>query len=341
MTLQRRAWILDVGHGNSTVVEESDRVSIIDGGSGDTLLRFLYDRGITRVDTIIVSHVDADHFGGISLLLSSTDFQVGQVFVNPDPRETALWRDFVSVMIDAKGRGAEFKLELTNVNPGVLASNGIRLEVLAPSQELASKTPRGHAPDGGRMTPNTMSAVVRVWAGDSPRLLIAGDIDQAGLDSLMGDATDMGADVLVFPHHGGSPGKANPAAFAESLIRVVGAKLVIFSIGRGGSRTPHPDIVAAVMGAIDGVHIACTQLSTQCADDLPAVSSYLHTAIARGFSGNACCAGTIEVSLEDDNVYTPARSAHLEFIYQNAPNALCRRYNSRHRGMLLPGDAGE
>ena len=85
MSSQRRAWILDVGHGSSTVVEEPDHVSIIDGGKRDTLIRFLSDRGIRRIDTVIVSHVDADHLGGISLLLGSSEFQVGEVFVNPDP----------------------------------------------------------------------------------------------------------------------------------------------------------------------------------------------------------------------------------------------------------------
>ena len=78
-----RAWILDVGHGSSTVIEDPGHVSVIDGGPRDTLLRFLTDRNITRVDTVILSHADADHLEGISLLLSNTDFEVGQVFLNP------------------------------------------------------------------------------------------------------------------------------------------------------------------------------------------------------------------------------------------------------------------
>ena len=107
MTLRRKAWILDVGHGSSTVVEGTDGVSIIDGGQGDTLPRFLLDRGICQIDTIIVTHADADHIGGISLLLSNDKFQVGQVFVNPDNRETRVWDDFVSVIISAKKRGTK------------------------------------------------------------------------------------------------------------------------------------------------------------------------------------------------------------------------------------------
>ena len=324
MTLQRRAWIVDVGHGSSTVVEGPDHVSIVDGGRRDTLLRFLSERAVYRVDTVIVSHVDADHLGGISLLLGDSAFQVGEVFVNPDSRDTALWRDFISVMIDAKRRGVEFKLELTNVNPGDLELGETRLEVIAPSQELASRTPDGHSPDGRRLTSNAMSAVVRVWTGDSPRLLIAGDIDQVGLDSLICAGADIRADVLVFPHHGGLPGMSDPMTFAETLLRAVNAQLVIFSIGRGKYRTPRPEIVAAALRSSEGAHIACTQLSTYCAADLPATSTERPAVIAEGRPGNACCAGTIEVSLEDETAYKPTRVAHLEFIDRNAPTALCR-----------------
>ncbi len=323
-TLQRRAWILDVGHGNSTVVEAPGYVSVIDGGRGDTLLQFLADRGISRVDTVIVSHADADHFGGISLLLASSAFEVGEVFVNPDGRGTAIWLDFYSIMRDAKQRGTKFHLEVSDATPHELRSDGIRLEVLGPSQERLYRTVGGRAADGKRLTPNAMSAVVRVWADDSPRLLLAGDIDEAGLAGLLGRSTGIRAHALVYPHHGGLPGTSDPADFAESLATAVGAELVIFSIGRGRYGTPRPENVAAALRGAGGVHIACTQLSERCAADIPTVRSDLHAGIARGNHENVCCAGTIEISLEPKRAYAPDRATHLAFIERNAPTALCQ-----------------
>ena len=132
-----------MGHGNSAVVDGGGAISVIDGGNNDTLIRFLNHRGITRVDTVIVSHADADHFGGISLLLSDPSFEVGHVYFNPDSRETALWDDFLSVMEDAQIRGTRFSLELTDINPGVLRCGQTRLEILGPSQSLAYRTTRG------------------------------------------------------------------------------------------------------------------------------------------------------------------------------------------------------
>ena len=307
------------------MVEEPNGIFVIDGGQGATLPRFLISRGIRQVDTVIISHADADHFGGISLMLSTADFKVGQVFVNPDIRETRLWADFVSVMRSAKQRGTKFNLELSNVNPGLLSLEGVQFEVLAPSQDIAIRTADGRAPGGEQLTPNAMSAVVRVWAGDIPRLLIASDIDQVGLDNLLANNSDITADVLLFPHHGGQSGRSSPEDFAESLMGAVSAQLVVFSIGRGRYGTPRPEIVSAVLRSTKVVHIACTQLSEHCAAELPNSASDLHDASSRGAATAACCAGTIEISLEPDKSYVPARDAHLEFIRRNAPTALCRR----------------
>lgn len=325
MTSPRKAWILDVGHGSSTVVEGINGVSIIDGGQGETLPMFLISRGIWQIDTVIVTHADADHFGGISLLLSNDEFQVRRVYVNPDLRKTRLWDDFVSVMLSAKRRGTKFFLELTNANPGRLSLEGVLLEVLAPSQELAIKTVKGLAPNGQRLTANTMSAVLRVWAGDVPRLLVAGDIDQIGLDNLLENNTDVAADVLLFPHHGGLPRGSSPEDFVRSLVGAVSASLIVFSIGRGRYGTPRPEIVDAVLRNSQGTHIACTQLSDHCAAKLPNRASPLHRIFSRGEASASCCAGTIELSLETDKSYVPTRGAHIDFIRQNAPTALCRQ----------------
>ncbi len=193
-------------------------MSIVDGGRRDALVRFLLDRGITSVDSVIVSHADADHCGGISLLLADPRFQVGEVLVNPDPRQTGTWSDFLSVMRDARERGTRFRLDLNGIDAADIRCGESRLEVLAPSQDLAARTVVGSTAGGRRVGANAMSAVVRVWAGETPRLLLTGDIDQIGLDDLIDHHPELNADVLVFPHHGGLPRDADTAAFAVALL---------------------------------------------------------------------------------------------------------------------------
>ena len=320
-----KAWILDVGHGNATVIEDTDAVFVIDGGGDDTLVQFLSDKGIAHIDNVIVSHADADHFGGISLLLSDDTFEVANVYLNEDPRNTRLWNDFVSVMMDAKQRGTHFNLELNNANPGELGQGSIRLEVQAPSQELMYKTVAGRDSAGNQLTANSMSAVVRVWSDDSPRILLPADIDHQGLEYLLDDATDLQADVLVYPHHGGSARTADEGKFAQRLIEAVpSAQLVVFSISRSGPyRNPIPEHVRTVRQLLPKSHIACTQLSVHCSDELPSANSPLHHGIGKGIATYSCCAGTIEVSLSGI-AHKPDPLTHQEFIAHYAPKALCK-----------------
>ena len=323
---QPRAWILDVGHGNATVVEASDHIFIIDGGRQGALLRFLEKWKISCIDTVIISHVDADHLGGISLLLGDTNFQVKHVYINPDRRDTHLWRAFVSVMKDARERGTKFHLELNQINPGQLDGGGVQLDVLAPSQELAALTTDHLDPDGIRLDPNAMSAVVRVGTDNSSQILLTGDIDQTGLDYLMKNNACIEADILVFPHHGGHPGRSDAVSFAQTLVQAVGAQLVVFSIGRRGRhRMPLPEIVNTVRCHGQDVHIACTQLSKHCANVLPSMTDHLHAAFAQGAARHECCAGTLEISFESKKTYVPTRTAHIDFIAQHVPAALCQQ----------------
>lgn len=321
----KKVWILDVGHGNSAVVKGLGYVFVIDGGRGGTLRRFLKEQQITRVNAIIVSHADADHFGGVSVLLANSDIQVDHIYVNPDSRANKLWMDFATVMTEAQQRGTQIHLELNQASPKQLIGGGIQLDVLGPSQGLAVRTTNHLDPDGRRMAPNAMSAVVRISAGDSTRVLLPGDIDQIGLNRLLENNPSIEADVLVFPHHGGHPGQSDSATFAQTLMQAVAAKFVVFSIGRGQHNTPQPVIVDSVLRHRKGVRIACTQLSEHCASKLPNESGSLHVAVAQGSARNTCCAGTLEISLESKDTYLPTHATHIDFIDQHAPTALCRQ----------------
>lgn len=300
-------------------------MSIVDGGRRDTLVRFLLERGITRIDSVIVSHADADHCGGISLLLADARFQVGEVFVNADPRQTGTWSDFLSVMIDARARGTQFRLALNDVDAADIRCGDSRLEVLAPSQDLAARTAVGTTADGKRLDANAMSAVVRVWARESPRLLLTGDIEQIGFDDLVDHHPGLNADVLVFPHHGGLPRGADPESFAEAVFRAVDARLVVFSNSRGQYGTPRPEIVEAILRRGRDVHIACTQLSQLCAADVPELENSAEDWLPRAAISPSRCAGTLMISLAATFSYRPSRTDHSAFISDHAPTALCTR----------------
>ena len=69
--------LLDVGQGLSVVIHVGTRTLVYDTGYGEpegftqaekVLLPYLVDRGIERIDTLLVSHADRDHSGGAQIL---------------------------------------------------------------------------------------------------------------------------------------------------------------------------------------------------------------------------------------------------------------------------------
>ena len=88
-----RCTVLDVGHGNATVVELSNgQVFLVDAGAmnsgeraADVVCRFLWQRGCRELNGILISHADSDHYNSVAEILRQipvgeviTSRQVGQ-----------------------------------------------------------------------------------------------------------------------------------------------------------------------------------------------------------------------------------------------------------------------
>ena len=84
-----RCTFVAVGHGGCTVIETpSGRVIVYDAGAtgGPDVTRrhiapFLWSRGIRRIDDLILSHADLDHFNGVPQLAER--FAIGRVICTP------------------------------------------------------------------------------------------------------------------------------------------------------------------------------------------------------------------------------------------------------------------
>ena len=319
--------ILDVGHGNSAVLIDSQCVVVIDTGLGSSLLEYLLAKGITTIDSVLLSHADDDHIAGLVHLLSSRKFRIRSVHLNTDSaKKSKRWDDLLYELdsTDLKGE-PDFRTSLTRGSEAKLASTEVQIEILGPSKYLAAKGPGSTDREGRRLTSNSVSVVTRLLKDGRPIALLPGDLDGVGLDNLHSSGVEATAPIVVFPHHGGRTGSADMKAFATKLCQMTSPSMVIFSIGRGRHGTPRPDIVAAVRDELADVWIACTQLSDHCASGLPTSSpKHLNDSFAQGREGRKCCAGTIVIDLDDPGSIFPQRSNHESFIREMATTALCQ-----------------
>jgi len=186
-----RCTFLAVGHGGCTVIETADgRTILYDAGSlaGPDVTRrqiapFPWHRGVRRIDEVIISHADLDHFNGIVELLDR--FAIGQVTCTP-------------TFAEKPTPGVRFALRILHERgiPTRIVKAGDRLT--AGDVVLEALHPPAVGPDGNE---NARSLVLLVrHAGHS--ILLTGDLEGKGLQRVLGELPRHRVHVLMAPHHG-------------------------------------------------------------------------------------------------------------------------------------------
>jgi competence protein ComEC len=154
----------------------------------------LRERGSGRVDALVISHADSDHYNGGIDLVSQT------------PVGTAL---FSQHCLDFEQEGVPelfeelvhrgTSLRMIQAGDRLLLDPEVTVEVLHPTPSVDD------AHD------NANSVVLRItYAGKT--LLLTGDLERQGSTQLQQDPLEP-IDLLLAPHHGGK--SANTAAFAQ------------------------------------------------------------------------------------------------------------------------------
>jgi beta-lactamase superfamily II metal-dependent hydrolase len=321
--------ILDVGHGGCAILRDANSVVIIDCPPSATLMETLDHFKIREISSMLISHADSDHIGGLTSLISNRKIRIHNLFLNPDAlKETEVWEDLRFVVRDARKRGLiKVHTMLTTEQTGQIDTGQVKIEILAPSPELAMSGAGGRDLQGKRLSSNSMSVVVGLIHNAHRVAMLPGDIDDVGFKNFVDDHTDLRADILVFPHHGGRAGKADGEAFAYAFCNLVKPKLVLFSFDRNQSQNPREEIVKGIRSAVPHAHFICTQLSKICAEHVPEADlDHLFQLPAKGRASKSCCGGSIIISLNgEDTVGAFSFEKHSIFVKNEVPTPLCLR----------------
>ena len=300
-------------------------MAVFDTGLGSGLLEFLREHNVNHVNTVVLSHADRDHIGGLVGLLAAKTVTVDRVVVNTDSvQESAVWKK-LRYDLDARHRAGTITFD-TTIRAGDSEIFGtVTATAAAPSTYFAASGAGSEDLSGRKISSNSISAVIRLSGAMGPIVVLAGDLDVVGFDELVRAGGKIEAPVLVFPHHGGGTGASDVRGYVTQLIQRVQPRVVVFSIGRASAGTPDPEIVRCLREAAPDVRIVCTQLSQHCAKSLPTFRpSHLSPVFALGRIDGACCGGTVLIPLHDPSRITPESAAHLAFIGQAAETPLCK-----------------
>ena len=183
------------------------------------LVPLLRARGERRVDSLVLSHRDTDHVGGVAAILAA--LPVGELRTGLEPGHPLRL---------SKGLDGQPALHVDCEAGQSWEWDGVRFEVLHPP---------AHAWHPG-LKPNAMSCVVRVQDAQGRSALLSGDLEaeqeQALVDKL-GPA--LKTDILIVPHHGSHT--SSTAAF----LAAVQPKQAVIQVGyRSRFGHPHADVLA-------------------------------------------------------------------------------------------------
>lgn len=252
-------YVVDVKHGNSAVLIDKNGVVIFDAGRRIELMEFLLSKSITTIDNIILSHADADHIGGVMALINSQKFSIKAVYVNSDIKDTKIFDDLVySVYSD---KNIHFEVSITPNLNGLLNKGEVYIEVVAPSTYLAAKGAGSKDRKGRIISSNSISAVIRLIYKNKNIALFPGDIDVNGLNNLLDDGKDIDAKILIFPHHGGSPGGMKVTGFVEDICGKTNADFIIFSIDDNDHDYPRIDVLNCIISKFNNSKMFATGAS--------------------------------------------------------------------------------
>lgn len=208
---------LDVGQGSATLLTLPQGKTILVDGGGASSKRFdvgesviapyLWHKGLTRLDAILISHPDADHFNGIPFLLKR--FRPKVLWVNGDKDHDQNYLDLLNL-----ARSLGVTIRKTENNDIVLESKVAKLQNI-----------RNPFQNDKNASSNDKSLILR-FNHEAFTCLLPGDISTRVEREFLHNGVMLEADMLLAPHHGSKTSSSIP------FLKTVNPQQIIVSAGR-------------------------------------------------------------------------------------------------------------
>lgn len=223
----------DVGQGDGLVLSAGGRRAVVvdagpEPGPMDRCLRRL---GIDEIPLLVVTHLHADHYGGLDAVLHGRS--VGAVAIGPASLPEGGFR-FVSAA------ASRADVPLVRLAAGrQLTVGAVRITVLGPL------LPEPRTPAAAEDGANDASLVLMAETA-AGRLLLTGDVEEGGQRTLLRSKIPLRADVLKVPHHGSR-------TTSPEFLDAVRPRVALVSVGADNTfGHPNPGILQrlAALGAV-------------------------------------------------------------------------------------------
>ena len=194
---------IDVGQADSILIRNQDKTMLIDAGTneaGETVVAYLQNLGITKIDYLIGTHPHEDHIGGLDDVINH--FNIGQIYM---PKIETTTKTFEDVLDAIENKN----LTVTSPNKGDKIEIGQAVGTFMTDLIL----------DKDNL--NLSSLVLRLEFGNNS-FLFMGDAEEENEETISWPKTD----VLKVGHHGSN------TSSSETFLTQVQPQYSIIMVGK-------------------------------------------------------------------------------------------------------------
>jgi competence protein ComEC len=220
-----RVTYLDVGQGNSALIQFPGRERLLIDGGGFLMSNsdvgrmvvapFLFHSKILKVDYLALTHPDSDHMNG--LIFIASNFEPREFWFNGDRVDKPAYNELMGI-IESKKIKILLPSEMCDREREI---SGVKIELLHP---LSGDSETGASYEDTNL--NNNSLVLKItYNGTS--FLFPGDIEREAEEALLSRAAALKSDILLVPHHG------SKGSSTMLFLRAVSPKICVISSGSG------------------------------------------------------------------------------------------------------------
>jgi len=225
-----KIYFIDVGQGDSTLIITPKHKSIlIDGGGSldndiydvgkNTLIPYLLDRGITKLDYIIISHFDSDHVGGLLTVIK--ELKVKKIIISKQGEDSENYKEFLKIVKEKR-----IKVQVVREGDILRIEKNINFEILWPQDVLISEN-----------ILNNNSIVMKLNYNNFS-MLFTGDIEQIAEEQIVKkylNTNKLNSTIIKIAHHG------SKTSSIKDFLGLVKSKIALIGVGKDNN-FGHPNL---------------------------------------------------------------------------------------------------
>lgn len=213
---------IDVGQGDSTLIECDGKYMLIDGGTSDNSSRiysFLKRKNISNIEILVASHADSDHIGGLA---GALNYATANIILCPITNHTTKSFESFKKYADLSGVG----ITIPNVND-TYELGGAEIVILGVNSSTDS---------------NNSSIILKILYGETS-FLFTGDAEREAEQVVLSSGADLSATVLKVGHHGSENSTTYP------FLREIMPKYAVISVGDNNHGHPTEAVLSKLRDA--------------------------------------------------------------------------------------------